>query len=402
MADKSKIEWTDATWNPIRGCSRVSEGCRNCYAETVANRFCGQGSPYEGVVQIDADGKGLGKWNGQIKFVEKRLLDPLRWKTPRKIFVNSMSDLFHENVTDEMLDRIFAVMALCPQHTFQILTKRPDRMLAYMSKARPNNMCHIASQLVPWYVWRAVNLLQVGLRGEHMCPIGWDLDDEDRETIAAFKGWPLPNVWLGVSVENQKAADERIPLLLQTPAAVRFLSVEPMLGRVDLMSIDYLQAVAQPGWQGEKRYPFPNMPDEWRTKLLHLLDWVICGGESGPGARPMHPDWARSLRDQCMAAGVPFFFKQWGEWRWEEPTCWSATPEMAGQCYGPFRPTCGGPGSDKRMMCRAYPPVIPGELGKDDRSFVMLQEAHRVGKQATGDLLDGKQWHQFPAVGVTT
>ena len=132
MADKTGIEWTDATWNPIRGCTRVSEGCRHCYAEEVARRFSGPGLPYEGLVRIGQDGEAKAQWSGVIKFVEEALLQPLRWKRSRRIFVNSMSDLFHPGVTDEMLDRIFAVMALCPQHTFQVLTKRPERMLAYM------------------------------------------------------------------------------------------------------------------------------------------------------------------------------------------------------------------------------------------------------------------------------
>jgi protein gp37 len=346
MADKSKIEWTDATWNPVRGCSRVSEGCRHCYAETVANRFCGPGLPYEGVVQIDADGKGLGKWNGQIKFVEERLLDPLRWKAPRKIFVNSMSDLFHENVTDAMLDQIFAVMALCPQHTFQVLTKRPERMLAYLGRA-----------------YGRIGDLVMKMRRER----------GDRGCVGPLphvapgaRWWPLANVWPGVSVEDQKAADERIPLLLQTPAAVRFLSVEPMLGDVDLDSI-----LGGTRWIGGQRgcdgqhhgggtFDCPRELHHHHDDLCKRgIDWVICGGESGPGARPMHPDWARSLRDQCVAAGVSFFFKQWGE-------------------YLP-------------AMTDGNPDFQPQELNCSD-------EPIRVGKKAAGDLLDGVQWHQFPEV----
>lgn len=233
------ISWTDQTWNPIRGCSRVSEGCRHCYAEHQAARFSGPGQPYEGLVTV---ANGHPQWTGTIAFVEKHLLDPLKWKQPRRIFVNSMSDLFHENVTDEMRHRIFGVMQECPHHTFQILTKRPAGMLAFAEAQMAGGFC-----------------------------------------------WPLPNAWLGVSVENQKAADERIPLLLQTPAAVRFVSCEPLLGPVGLAN------------------HFPHAHGMRDDRF-----WVICGGESGPGARPMDPDWARSLRDQCQASGVSFFMKQMG------------------------------------------------------------------------------------------
>jgi protein gp37 len=191
MANTTGIEWTDATWNPIRGCSRVSEGCRNCYAEKVAYRFSGPGQPYEGLVQLDSaisreNARRIPKWNGKIKFVEEHLLDPLKWKKPRRIFVNSMSDLFHENVTDEMLDRIFAVMALCPQHTFQVLTKRPERMLKYLGRA-----CGRIADVV------------MKMRKER----------NDRSCVGPLPHitpgaawWPLANVWLGVSVENQKAS----------------------------------------------------------------------------------------------------------------------------------------------------------------------------------------------------
>ena len=236
------IEWTNKTWNPIRGCSRVSEGCRNCYAERVAARFGGPGLPYEGLTTKD------GRWNGKVVVVEEHLADPLRWKKPRRIFVNSMSDLFHENVSDETIDQIFSVMVQCPQHIFQVLTKRPERMQSYMES----------------------------------CQMGAD-DVGGR--------FPWDNVWLGVSVEDQKSADERIPHLLRTPAAVRWLSVEPMLGPVDL---------AKAGWN------FHDFDPEFDVQI----QWVVCGGESGAGARPMHPAWARSLRDQCVAAGTPFFMKQ--------------------------------------------------------------------------------------------
>jgi len=247
--DRTKIEWTDATWNPIRGCSPVSEGCRNCYAARVAHRFSGPGKPYEGL----ADWRGgRAVFNGTIRIVESALDQPPRWKRPRRIFVNSMSDLFHENVPLKVVGRVFSTMISAHRHTFQVLTKRPDRMLEFMLR------------------WTA---------------------ESERKGLR-----PADNVWLGVSVEDQKAADERIPLLLQCPAAVRFLSCEPLLGPVDL-KLDFATV----------RDLATNNPNP------ASVEWVIAGGESGPGARPMHPDWARSLRDQCAAAGVPFFFKQWGD-----------------------------------------------------------------------------------------
>jgi protein gp37 len=321
MSTKTGIEWTDATWNPIRGCSRVSEGCRNCYAESVAYRFGGPGMPYEGLTQVVGEAK-LGsdrirnaRWNGNIKFVEEHLADPLKWKAPRRIFVNSMSDLFHKNVADEMRDKIFAVMALCPRHTFQILTKRPERMLEYLKT--PHRMDSVDDELPP---------------------------GTPKMTV-----WPLPNVHLGVSVENQATADERIPLLLQTPAAVRFISAEPLLGEVIL------------------RWPF--------LATLPKLDWVICGGESGPGARPMHPDWARGLRDQCVAANVPFFFKQWGEW--------------ISLCD--YEPVKLGVNTDR------YEHEFAWRSGLKNSDELPIS-CYRVGKKAAGSLLDGVEWKQFPGV----
>ncbi|MGV3518190.1 DUF5131 family protein [Luteitalea sp.] len=257
MSDKTGISWTDATWNPIRGCTRVSEGCRHCYAETVAHRHGGPGRPYEGLTTN-------GRWNGTIKVVDEHLTDPLRWQRPRRVFVNSMSDLFHENVADETIDRIFAVMALSPRHSFQVLTKRPARMRAYLSGGldRRVDIGETAYNLAKW--------------GPAVCA---------HLVTANSPMWPLPNVWLGVSVEDQATADARIPLLLQTPAAVRFISAEPLLGAIDLTR---------------------------RIGGGPFLDWVIVGGESGHGARPCWTPWVRRIVEQCTAAGVACFVKQLG------------------------------------------------------------------------------------------
>lgn len=278
MSDKTGIQWTDATWNPVRGCTKVSPGCAHCYAETFAERFRGvKGHPYE---------QGF-----DLRLVPEKLDAPLHWKTPRRVFVNSMSDLFQENVPDELIARVFAVMALSPQHTFQILTKRPGRMLA-------------------WFNWDegdidVEDLVGGALHDHHgITPSG---DPACGEEFFYFD-WPLPNVWLGVSVENQHFADERIPLLLQTPAAVRFISGEPLLGPVCLTDIK--QQILHK-MEGDNHIHI----DALRCVVPPHIDWVICGGESGFGARAMQLEWARSLRDQCKAAGAAFFMKQLGGMR---------------------------------------------------------------------------------------
>lgn len=269
MGSKTGIEWTDATWNPFMGCSRVSEGCRHCYAERMAGRFApkaAEGSLYHGLTHLV---NGTQVWTGKINSAPEYTWEaPLRWRKPRRIFVNSMSDLFHENVPDVWIDRVLATMALAPRHIFQVLTKRPERMLAYFSDLRARTLSIID---------RMADIRYMGFE-----PDGVDL--------------PLSNVWLGVSAENQKAADERLPILAKVPCRVRFVSCEPLLGPLDITRWINRDAIreSEGSWVSEQ------------------VDWVICGGESGPGARPMDPDWARSLRDQCVAAGVPFFMKQMG------------------------------------------------------------------------------------------
>ncbi len=290
MGDKSGIEWTDATWNPVVGCTRVSAGCDNCYAVRSTRRLAGKLPLYQGLVN-----PGKGHFNGTVREVRERLDQPLRWKRPRRIFVNSMSDLFHPGVSFEFIAAVLGVMWYAHQHTFQILTKRPERALEWFRWISPMVVplagCHI----------------QAGLHGINVP----HLDPTDFRNT-----WPLPNVWLGTSVENQEAANERIPYLIATPAAVRFLSCEPLLGPIDLSRLGlWLYKHWDPKVGGDPDVPgkFWWEPQAFRGAGQHYLDWVIVGGESGPGHRPMEADWAREIRDQCAAVpSVAFFFKQVG------------------------------------------------------------------------------------------
>jgi protein gp37 len=271
----TKIEWADATWNPTTGCTKVSPGCANCYIERQT--------------PMRVAGRKFVRGNIPILLHRERLNAPLRWKSPRRVFVDSMSDLFHEDVPDAFIDQIFAVMAMAPQHSFLVLTKRPARMQKYFAAGARVYQSDLEGRFVPvsGSFWP---------EGEAACRIIAELARHDAELRGPFPRlpiWPLPNVWLGVTVENQHWADERIPLLLQTPAAVRFLSCEPLLEPVQIVSpITGLQ----------HRMPLTNA----------ALDWVICGGESGPKRRPFDLEWARDLRRQCASAHIPFFMKQLG------------------------------------------------------------------------------------------
>ena len=249
MADKTKIEWCDATWNPITGCTPCSPGCAHCYARTLAGRF----------PQVH------GGEFAHIKFHPDRLNQPMHWRRPRRVFVCSMGDLFHGQIVDDDIADVYRTMALCPQHTFLLLTKRPERAHALLTK---------------WTLGRF-----------GVC--------DARPTGSPM---PLPNVWLGVTICNQAEADAKIPVLLRTPAALRFVSIEPMLGPVHL----------KPWWlNGIAPYDSDDGKPHW-TGGGPRLDWVICGGETGPGARPMCLTWAHDLCSQCQQAGVPFFFKGHG------------------------------------------------------------------------------------------
>lgn len=261
MAANSKIEWCDATWNPTVGCARVSEGCRHCYAERMAKRLAGMaradlargkdpGAKRHYLNVLDAHGR----WNGRVELAESALQLPLRWKRPRRIFVDSESDLFYEAVPFDFVDRVFAVMALCPRHTFQILTKRPERMAEYLNDLNDRS-------------WR-IRAAGHQLAGGFLDGVNYAL--------------PLANVWLATSVESRAHLD-RVMTLSACPAAVRFWSLEPLLE--DLGDVG---------------------------ALLAGVDWVIVGGESGPGARACRESWIASIVDQCRAAGVPCFVKQMG------------------------------------------------------------------------------------------
>jgi protein gp37 len=328
----TKIEWADRVWNPVRGCSRVSQGCDHCYAERMATRFSGPGGWAEGFAKLV---HGQPHWTGRVALVEDMLLKPLSWRAPAdgsrlRVFVNSMSDLFHEDLPDEAIDRAFAVMALCPHLDFLILTKRPERMREYLNNdGRAYDIEDTSEFRAAVYRVDADDMPNDKRR---------DLEKTRllEQGVRALRAWqasrgPLPNVWLGVSVEDQATADERGSLLLDTPAAVHFVSYEPALGPVDFTRIDGMERYrremvayweAHPEAADELNAPIGNTC-EYNALTgeayayppgyidgLPRLDWIICGGESGPGARPMHPDWARSVRDQCAAAGVAFFLKQ--------------------------------------------------------------------------------------------
>lgn len=299
MADHSKIEWTDATWNPVTGCSVISPGCTNCYAMRLAGTRL---KHHESRAGLTRDTKAGPVWTGEVRFNEVWLTQPLQWKRPRMVFVCAHGDLFHEDVPDAWIDRVFAVMALTPQHTYQVLTKRSARMRAYMDALGASD-------------WQA------------------RLGNTRRVSLATRLGgrppWPLPNVWLGVSAEDQHRADERIPDLLATPAAVRLVSAEPLLGPIDFNRIPMPQDEGREcsALEGHEIAGMLGNAIGW----IPPLDWIIVGGENGP--RMMRAEWAQSIRDQCANADVPFFFKQWG-------TCLPAGQAMAnGRIWAPR----GGP-----------------------------------------------------------
>lgn len=327
----TSIEWTHApgykgeTWNPIVGCSVVSPGCKNCYAMGFAARLHDKpGSHYEGTTEN-------GVWTGKVARAPDHLFRwPERTKKPRFIFVNSMGDLFHEDVPDELICDAFAVMAAAPQHIFLILTKRSKRMLKFCT-----------------------------------------------ENVGTLK-----NVWLGVSVEDQKRAEERIPDLLATPAVCRLLSCEPLLGALNFEHIGNALFDRNEAIRRSMRGPAALNRDQADAHIAYpIIDWVIAGGESGAGARPCHPDWLRSLRDQCAAAKVPFFLKQWGEWSPDKPEGYAKAGKKGGR---PSHEMIGLKTDGSRY--RADEPD----------GWQETTAMYKIGKSRAGALLDGEEWRQFP------
>ena len=364
----TSIEWTEKTWNTIVGCSIVSPGCTHCYAMGLAARLLDGNPKTPHYFCTTKRVKGKAVWTGKVaRAPDAVLLEPLRAKKPTLYFVNSMGDLFHESVPDEWIDRVFAVMALCPHHTFQVLTKRSKRMREYMDKA-----CgRIADTIMAMRRARGEKVIVAPL--DHV-PLG-------------HEWWPLPNVWLGVSAEDQTRADERIPDLLATPAAVRWVSAEPLIGPIDfnrltraaddadrkLPGFANIERFQESALYGQKGIVYGGGMEAWASENETILNWIIVGGESGPNARPMHPDWARAIRDQCGAAGTAFFFKQWGSWT----PCGEYAPR--GKLHFTYLTTDGR------------------RLGAGAGRSVGAQKMICTGKKAAGRLLDGVEHNAMPA-----
>ena len=356
MGDDTKIEWTDATLNPFRArnretgkvgwhCEHASEGCRHCYAEKINLRL-GTGLPFTRQSSDLVD----------LYLDERTLFAPLRWQRPRRIFITSMSDLAAEFVTQEMLDKLFAMIALAPRHTFQLLTKRIDLLRAYLEdRSKPDEHGHPAEDIrVHLTAWANTPSRR------------WTWPQELRLSAGKYCkaiAWPLPNAWIGTSVEDQRNTDERIPDLLAAPAAVRFLSVEPMIGKVDITP--WLWGPARPCADCPRDLDCDCYFETRKSYGEPSIDWVICGGESGPEARPMDVAWPRSLRDQCVGAKVPYFYKQHGEWAPAPDTLNFSESEAWAD-------------------------------GKRVEHFSSGNSAVRLGKKAAGRLLDGREWSEFP------
>lgn len=395
MARNSKIEWTDDTWSPVLGCTRVSSGCDGCYAIRSARIRAHSPSAtvaaaYAGLTHHTG---GRLDWTGEVNVVEDRMTQPLRWKKPRRIFVNSQADLFHEQIPDKVIARIFAVMALTPQHTYQVLSKRHGRMRSLLTDRCTCGSGHVSGEhFRSAMAWAASKANPDRLPGV----------PDDAEAQVRQAPWPLPGVWLGVSVEDQHWADIRIPALLETPAAVRWISAEPLLGPLDLWG--------EVGPYGDRRqltYWLDGRPGtgtpyitDTGVQMAPLVtgpkaDWVVAGGESGPGARPPHPQWFRTLRDQCAHSGTPFLLKQWGQW-------------------GP-KPSAGGEDRPARGPRRAgvtvaadgtvYTPDHRSDAAGPHDSAALraghgrahLVQMYSVGKAAAGRDLDGRTHDAYPS-----
>lgn len=380
MGDKTGIEWTrsddgsaGATWNPIVGCSIVSPGCTNCYAMRMAHRIeamQGDSSHYAGTTRVV---NGNPVWTGKVRLSpEKTITAPLRWKKPRRIFVNSMSDLFHEDVPDEWIDLVFAVMALAPRHQFQLLTKRSARMRTYFNGPYSNGEGVAARIADLTWTLAPKRLLLPEPPTIFEVPMGQRLPNGEPEFgwRRFLKGWPLPNVWLGVSAERQREAEERVPDLLETPAAIRFVSAEPLLGPINFRNIR-----GRLSWMKPEHDHF----DALHPDLPARINQIITGGESGPGARPMHTDWARRIRDDCAVTDVAYFHKQNGAWKEGSDFKSDAKVVMNDGRVSDFSK------SDLETLDREnpVPPTNP----------ILMR---LVGKKAAGRLLDGVEHNGMP------
>lgn len=349
MADHTAISWAEATWSPVSGCTRVSPGCDHCYIERTP--------PFR-KAHRRFDGNGPGSTTGVMLHPE-RLEIPLHWRKPRRVFVCSMADLFHDEVPDEYIARVWAIMVLSPQHTFQVLTKRPARMRSLLTSRewREGVQNHIA-----WY------------------------ENPAEESLMTWARWPLRNVWLGCTAENQQWADIRVPALLDTPAAVRWVSAEPLLGPLDLSRWTTKSGAMRSyrghftmcnGAGGSCFTPWCSCP--CHELPFDLLNWVVTGGESGPGARPAHPDWFRAIRDQCQAAGAAFHHKQNGEW---VPESWCLHGNNAPAAFLSID-------GHVRHLVNGKPTEPPMSRGQD----ITIR---RCGKPRAGRELDGRVWDEYP------
>ena len=400
MAETTHIEWTDATWNPITGCSVVSPGCTNCYAMKLAGTRLRHHPSRQGLTQMTKAGP---VWTGDVRFNREWLDQPLRWKRPRRIFVCAHGDLFHEAVPDDVIDQVFAVMALAPQHTFQVLTKRADRMRGYMTA--PERAARLADAVMRATQEEPLQVHQLGRAWLPPKGKAWGVTRAVQGMQASVNPWPLPNVWLGVSAEDEPRAEDRVPQLLRTPAAVRFISYEPALGPLNgrrwlpaglpakrpdgtafLAPHWYMAECHKCGWMGSSELCRDDEDDVYCPECYASgvddrdakIDWVIVGGESGPGARPMHPDWARQIRDACAAAGVAFFFKQWGDW--------APAPEH-------FQRLTIAHGSEPPNVAWPDGSIAWGNADQHGGAGVALTH---LGKARAGRLLDGVEHSAMP------
>lgn len=352
----TSIEWTNRVWNPVRGCSRVSKGCDNCYAMRMAHRSSNPGGAYHGLTTIR---RGKVDWAGMSRLIPGQLDKPLRWKKPSLIFVNSMSDLFHESLTSEEIAAVFGVMAAAPKHTFQVLTKRPERALDFFrwleTRANPpfDHCLFAAGNAIPE---NAPHRYAEEIIGDPGAP-----------------HWPLSNVWLGVSVENQKAADERIPLLLQCPAAIRWISAEPLLGPLEVnfpTRIGQLRSDGRPNCDhccnGDRcddstHIERSRCPYCRGTGDATKLDWVVVGGESGHGARPFDVSWAGNIVHDCEAAKVPVFVKQLGRFPFDTKDADEDTSEAS---HDPATP------ADRiKEIYKQFPVMLKSRKGANPREW---------------------------------